>query len=147
LRQPGLVSAIGIYLYVTGPASAVERWKKTTHDIVCGMKPWYDPIARRGWANPLGILLIFGGLVAACAAHPDPKAQILVIACCLLGPLLLIAPLCILKRAAFPVGAFAINKGLERHEMLESWRWLYVGGVIVAFMINVAAGVIAIRLI
>ncbi|MEN5312391.1 hypothetical protein [Pseudomonas koreensis] len=128
---------------LNGHVDKVAEMRIKLMDIVDGMKPWYDLLARVDFSLLALGFFMFWGLFFSFLGSGKSKAEIAPIQAfystsIAIGAFAAIAlagwVMTRLRSKYFPIAVFEIGHGLKRHEFAEKVRW----GVVVAFVVGLA---------
>lgn len=146
-------AGISIDLQASDPV--VTRLRSDVLDILGGTRVWYSSFARLEFLAVGGLLLVLVYIaflaLFALGWIPTEKSNNVVRDTAIgyliaLGVVLLWGVGAVLlnrvRKRVFPMGAFLIGQGQQRHEVTEKVRW----GVVVAFIVSLVAGVIPLAL-
>ena len=153
-RDPSWLNS-GVSINVKGREDVVSRLKGEILDIIAGMRPWYDAFACIDLGTIIGVVflillfifsifILFEWIPISDSPSSDSKngkgsAFSIVF--------LLITSLGLwgfyrLRSILFPKAVFAVGQGESRFRILERVQW----GVVIAFLVSFAAGLILLLL-
>jgi len=127
---------------LNGEAALVADMRIKLMDIIDGMKPWFDIIARFDFVGVVIALLTAVGVYYSLLGSNEPKAvvapsQAFYATCLIIGffcALILLAwGFKKLRHKVFPLAVFEIGQGIKREEVADKIRW----SVIVALCVGV----------
>lgn len=145
----------GISLSITAREDVVLRLKDKMLDIVAGTRPWYNLLARFDSATLTGLVFYFlffligiilstfiafkFGLISDSKEEMELGDQLeaLIFLTSIIFPIVYFAFLSKLLEWLFPLGVFIIGQGKSRFKNLK-----WVQGVVITFMVSLAAGVV-----
>ena len=137
-----------VSLDVNGREDVVSRLKEGILDVIAGMRPWYNVIARVNFfiAVPIECLTLYFiaviavefksvSLIDSPVSHSTSSwNRIAIMPLSVLGAY----SLELLRGYLFPKIVFVIGQGESRFRLLEKVRW----GVIIALLVSIVAGII-----
>jgi hypothetical protein len=154
-RDPYAVAEITLGGYYSAPISVsirdeetlVARTRMSLTDIFDGMKPWYSRIATVElfwvWLAIFAVsLFLFDMMHPSHTPAPQVSFKVALITLAVLiagiscvGGFIWVVTL--IRKHYFPVAAFAIGQGLDRHQHCEQVRWVVIVGSLVSIVASV----------
>ena len=144
----------GVSLSITAREDVVVQLKDKIFDIVEGTRPWYNPLTHFDLTTPAGFFSYFFflvvviilstfiafkcGLISASTKGMELSDQLgtFIFLTSIIFMILYFTFLSKLFKWLFPPGVFTIGQGNSRFETVKRVQW----GVIIAFMVSLAAG-------
>ena len=130
----------------TGREDVVSRLKEEILDVIIGMRPWYNAIARTNLVLVFLILWFILGIIVGFIAMLRPDSSLdsaESVSYAETAVIMSLFFLCVwgldgIRGFLLPLGVFAIGQGQSRFKLLEKIRW----GVIISFGVSFAAGLL-----